>query len=149
MNYKDLDLCNYHSGPCSYKSWEQPLLAVGWIETAAFTKGSCPKDLIEKLKLLRKQTREIYFQFAFRGLHRCTLCLENSCLDNSEVNIFIPSNGRIYICPGRIDHYIVKHNYLPPGEFLEALKECPEIDSTEYKNKLYKANKEIEPPLYE
>ncbi len=149
MYYQDLTLCSYHPGPCSYESWQSPLLSIGWLEIRhTFSTGNCPNDLIEKIILLRKQSRTTFPMHAFRGLHCCSLCSNKTILENSEANIFIPSKDKIYICPGRIDHYIKEHNYLPPTEFLEALKACPDINTPDYEEKLTKANKENEPPLY-
>jgi hypothetical protein len=38
----------------------------------------------------------------------------------------------VYFCPGMIVHYIVRHRYLPPGEFIEAVRHCPPQGSEEF-----------------
>ena len=68
---------------------------------------------------------------AFGGFHECDLCRFKSeaC---GTVNLFIPGNGVIYVCPELIVHYINAHEYVPPDEFCRAVDDCPPIGSDEY-----------------
>jgi hypothetical protein len=40
-----------------------------------------------------------------------------------DAEIRVPGEGKAYACPTLIYHYIVKHGYLPPDEFLEAVRQ--------------------------
>ena len=55
---------------------------------------------------------------------------------SGAANLYIPHNGKIYVCPELITHYINAHHYEPPQEFCEAVLACPLMDSMEYKRLL-------------
>jgi hypothetical protein len=46
--------------------------------------------------------------------------------------LFIPGNGRIYVCPELIVHYMNAHGYAPPAEFCDAVLACPPMRSQQY-----------------
>ncbi|MGC2639556.1 MAG: hypothetical protein WA294_20400 [Acidobacteriaceae bacterium] len=65
-----------------------------------------------------------------RGWHPCTLCREYPIRDqigmqtielgNAEIDVAGPD--KVYACPALIYHYILRHGYRPPTEFLEAVR---------------------------
>ncbi|WP_139215492.1 DUF7919 family protein [Lysobacter sp. cf310] len=69
--------------------------------------------------------------FVTAGLHSCELCQFDA--PKFSANIFIPFEGRIFVAPVGIVHYIAAHWYLPPSRFQEAVMHCPSMRSMEYK----------------
>jgi len=47
-------------------------------------------------------------------------------------NVFVPGEGRLYVAPSLILHYIAEHGYAPPQEFQAAVLACPPMGSAEY-----------------
>lgn len=127
MWYEDLSECDYFG-----EDYSKILKAVGWLENGRdFVTGTIPKDVYSKLCEFSKNP----WTFAvFAGPHECDLCQFGGQFGIS--NIFIPHNGKIYVCPELITHYINNHFYLPPREFIEAVYLCPPIRSMEYLKKI-------------
>lgn len=51
---------------------------------------------------------------------------------SSTVDLWIPGDGFLYVCPTNITHYIDAHRYCPPPDFCEAALRCPKMRSMEY-----------------
>ena len=89
---------------------------IGWLDIGKdYPKGEVSKELIEKIKLAPTQER-------YKGFHLCPFCDKNkgrpaSCTSNQQVE----GNGKIYVFPQLLAHYIESHQYLPPKEFLDAV----------------------------
>jgi len=149
-HFRELELIRYHNGPCDADEWHCPLLAVGWLEREeSFTTGACPPSVLEKLRDLRGQFNLAFSEFSFRGLHECSFCETGvRALSDSHINFFIPGKDVIYLAPGRVDHYIQAHAYLPPQEFIEAVFGCPDPVSSEYTFALKELNHGRRPPLF-
>jgi hypothetical protein len=63
-----------------------------------------------------------------RGQHRCLLCAADSpSIDNGEIRV-VTGDGKLYVAPAMIRHYIDSHHYYPPTEFQTALVSSPRID---------------------
>jgi hypothetical protein len=108
------------------------LLAVGWLEQGkSFPTGPIVVDVFKRLEAL---CTEPWQPFAACGVHECTLCQFNAA--SGSDNVFIPGAGVIYVCPELIVHYIGTHWYLPPEEFCEAVRRCPDQRTMEYKRLL-------------
>lgn len=131
MWYEDLTECDYFG-----EEYSKILTAVGWLEGGkTFSTGTIPKDVYSKLCEFSKKP----WTFAvFMGYHHCSLCKSQFENNNPKgvSNIFIPHNGKIYVCPELITHYINNHFYLPPREFIEAVYLCPPQGSMEYLKKI-------------
>ncbi|MEJ2155068.1 MAG: hypothetical protein P8X96_07015 [Desulfobacteraceae bacterium] len=120
---KDLERCTYFPLDCDC------LVAVGWLSgDTNFQKGSVEKDFYEKLFEFAKDPWE---PVASAGIHECELCQFNQ--PGFYRNIFVPYKGKIYVSPEGIVHYIAAHWYQPPNVFIDAVLECPEMRSMEYK----------------
>ena len=120
---KDLEPCRYFAVEC------EALTAVGWLgKEATFETGSVSKQLFHKLKELCSTPWQ---PIASAGFHLCELCQFDApaCSDN----IFVPHQGKIYVSPVAILHYISAHWYRPPPIFIDAVLTCPPIDSIDYK----------------
>ncbi len=124
--YEDLSECDYFGNAAHL------LRAIGWLERGkSFSTGEIKIEVLEKLSALRKHPWTSGYT-VFRGYHDCDICR----LEEGTINLFIPANGFLYVCPELITHYIVAHKYLPPDDFCEAVLKCPPMDSMEYKTLL-------------
>jgi hypothetical protein len=65
------------------------------------------------------------------GFHVCEICQFDG--PGFSDNVFVPYQGRIYVAPVAIVHYIAVHWYRPPQVFVDAVMTCPAIRSMEYK----------------
>ena len=68
------------------------------------------------------------------GVHNCELCQYDP--PHGHLNLFVPDGTRILVCPELITHYIAAHHYRPPDVFLEAVLNCPDTRTIEYKKML-------------
>jgi hypothetical protein len=153
VQFKDLEPCRYHDGPFDPTNWHVPLLAIGWLEyPTRFNQGDSPDSLASRIRTLNSQAANAFFLFSFMGLHNCSFCAANdphsSELPASSSNLFIPGNSVVFVAPGRIDHYIEAHSYLPPKQFITAVLTCPDLHSDEYREALRVSNAGVEAPLW-
>ncbi|MFZ2655845.1 MAG: hypothetical protein WAX69_13020 [Victivallales bacterium] len=129
-------------------------LNVGWLSRDyEFPKGEVPDEFIRRL--LKLST--IPFN-GTRGFHYCELCFKtidkatylNSIntpliyegkeyfLGSSEIHVK-NQDGKVYSAPNLICHYILKHKYKPPEEFINATMAI-DIDKTIKEEKQTKSN---------
>lgn len=124
MMYKDLTQYEYNG----YSLPE--CVNIGWLDVGyTFEKGNVPDEFIEKLKHLPIISQHL-------GSHICPFCGNDK---SSNVRIVI-GNGVYYMTPAMIAHYVEKHNYKPPQEFIEAVMNT-EITDAEAKQHLNKTLK--------
>ena len=117
---------------CSYLSNAPEVLAVGWLEKGSiFPQGQVSPAFFEKLQRLCADPWQPVVSI---GQHECSLCQFDA--PRFSANIFIPYSGRIYAAPVAVVHYIAAHWYLPPEVFIQAVLECPDMKSMEYKKAL-------------
>lgn len=117
--------------PCFYLPIPTPerLLAVGWLgRHQEFRKGPVEDSAYRKLQALAVN---LWQPFATAGRHECDLCQYEGARFSG--NIFVPFDGVIYVAPAGILHYIATHWYQPPPIFMLAVRECPAMNSTDYK----------------
>lgn len=106
-----------------------PLVAVGWLSREVpHAQGPVARDFFERLCAL---CRDPWQPVISAGFHVCELCQFDGPRHTS--NIFVPFGGRIYVAPVAITHYIASHWYKPPDVFIQAVTECPPMNSMEYK----------------
>jgi hypothetical protein len=119
--------------PCTYLPVQAPgLLAVGWLgRDSKFGQGPVGSDFFEKLQSLASNPWQ---PFASAGFHFCEVCQFTP--PSFGANLFVPHDGLIYVAPAGILHYIAAHWYKPPGVFIEAVLQCPPMNSIEYKKAL-------------
>ncbi|HXS17343.1 MAG TPA: hypothetical protein VN764_09145, partial [Polyangiaceae bacterium] len=127
--YSDLSPCNYFR-----TSEPDRLLAVGWLTSCEhFPKGPVAPDVLAKIEHLAQNAFRI---FVFRGFHTCELCgpqVEQRLVDadgkrvpsSSHLNMFVPYEGKLFVAPQCLPHYIVEHGYCPPSEFCDGVLRCP------------------------
>jgi len=150
--FADFSQCTYHSGPFHAASWQCPLLAVGWLEHPHEFPigGQLAENVRDRLAFLRFAFSQAYRSHLFRGWHECSWCRAHgvkAMLGDSHINVLVPDTNRVFIAPGRIDHYVENHGYLLPKEFLRALMQCPDPRDAKYENMLARANRGVSSPL--
>lgn len=154
-HFADFSPCTYHDGPFDSDNWRCPLLAVGWLEHPhEFPRGGeLAQKVRDRIAFLRFASRLMYGEISFRGLHECSWCRSHGVVDlratlsDSHTNLFIPATDRVFVAPGRIDHYVEQHGYLLPEEFLQALMQCPDPRTGDDETALCAANGGVTSPL--
>jgi len=135
--FKDLSTKNYFDKDGPYFYGFKKLYSIGWIdEGKPYNKGKVPKEFIQKLKELIKTP---HIGMPYRGYHNCYFCDET--LGDDE--LFILGKNKIYVCPDSIDHYIEKHNYCPPKEFINAVMNTEKLSGEDYKNELKRIDERV------
>jgi len=121
--YADHADCEY------FRTWHPSLLrAVGWLERGKpYTQGTVEPQIFNALTELLKDPWE---PGLFMGFHECDLCSGNG--EYGKRNLFIPSDGFLFVCPELILHYIKHHEYVPPVAFCDAVLVCPPMNSKAY-----------------
>lgn len=149
--FKDLSICGYFEPDY----WLCRLIAVGWIEQGQpYPIGEVKAEVTAKIRELRQEFQEAFPAWHFRGLHQCSICTAagdngKAALDGSHVNLFIPHHGLVFVAPGRIDHHIEQHGYVPPESFIESVLECPSPRSESYREAMRAANRGYDCPLFD
>jgi hypothetical protein len=111
---------------------EAHILNVGWLSKEhPYQQGRAPEWLVGHL-----QDRIAHPVNLYRGKHACEFCPEppkkmlaggleipdypDATLGNGEIRVRA-LDGKIYVAPVLILHYITGHAYLPPRVFIEAV----------------------------
>ncbi len=129
------DLTSYEYIPDS-NTTSLHLLNVGWLDAIhPFPKGETTTIFQERLFEFC-----LHPVFKTRGVHVCELCgffgmakrgNKEAWLGSAEIRV-IGKEGRVYVAPTLVYHYVVDHGYCPPEEFLQAVLESPLPNSPEY-----------------
>jgi hypothetical protein len=137
MYFPDLSEYAYGHAPP-----QRHILNVGWLsKDHPHHQGVVPAELSMRLSEIVRSPVNLY-----RGSHMCEFCPEPptimspggikmvnpppGTLGNGEVRIRA-RNGTVYVAPVLIYHYVAVHGYLPPGEFIEAVKTGSVLDGSE------------------
>ncbi len=104
------------------------LVNIGWLDSKhAFETGQVDPEIVLRIaELCRNPVNRM------RGYHRCEMCTEHpvmvsigkngQVLTLGDAEIHISGRNKVYACPTLIYHYILRHKYKPPEEFLDAVK---------------------------
>ncbi|WP_419904550.1 hypothetical protein [Kiloniella sp.] len=125
--FKDLSEYSY------FQEYNRPnTVNIGWLENGRkFQKETPTEEFLNRLWSLCSVSVA-----GSRGLHSCDLCSDSIfivneerngtsyCLGSSEIRVF-SDNGMIYASPNIIYHYVKKHKYNPPEEFINAVLSSP------------------------
>ena len=96
-----------------------PELNVGWLDPShPFPRGTLPAELVAKLDGICRASR----CQVTRGRHHCGFCDDLAARGSAEIRI--PGDGVVYAAPTLVGHYVAAHGYLPPADFVRALREC-------------------------
>jgi len=105
------------------------LLPIGWLtRSSEFLHGEVSPAFFKKLSDL---CRDPWQPVVSAGFHVCELCQFEG--PRFSANVFVPFGGFIYVAPVAITHYIASHWYKPPAVFIQAVLECPTMNSMAYK----------------
>ena len=102
-------------------------VSVGWLENGySFPQGEVPDKFTERLFRICLKSRKT------RGFHLCPFCPQsakaktyfykgkNTSFGSGEIAVR-GKRWKTYVAPDLIYHYVVEHQYKPPGEFIEAV----------------------------
>lgn len=107
-------------------------IAIGWLgKDSVFETGPVSKEFFTKLEAL---TRQPWQPIYCLGVHFCELCQFDP--PGFHIEVYIPFDGKLYMAPVGIKHYIAAHWYRPPQIFIEAVLTCPPMGSLAYKKAL-------------
>ncbi len=106
--------------------------AVGWLHPQyPFPQGTVPAMVIERLREFTQRcgesTRALDWG-SFGGLHNCEFCGHFYAVGNFGV----PDGPVLFVAPEMVTHYVEQHKYVPPDEFILALKRSPLPGTDEY-----------------
>jgi hypothetical protein len=106
-----------------------PALNVGWLDpTHSFHQGATESEFHHRLFTFCEHPVH-----RTRGIHRCAFCpvardstaqretLEGRTVVLGSAEIRVGGAGVIYAAPDLIYHYVVRHQYHPPDEFIRAV----------------------------
>jgi hypothetical protein len=145
------DLSNYSYG--STREIGRPVRNIGWLDPgSSFQTGEVDPEFLSRL-----------WQFCTvsilqtRGLHECEICRSRSAntaerdglqllLGSAEIRVF-SSSGDIYAAPNLIYHYAAIHRYMPPAEFVDAVRRGPCPPDPDYFAKLSEVGEAWSPTL--
>jgi len=120
----------------------QTILNVGWLESGHdFPAGDPPPGFVDALAVLCVE----HTQALTRGWQDCCFCTaedyeypstfdiggETHSIGHGEVRV-ISKSGPILSAPDLVVHYVDRHRYLPPPEFIEAVlarRVAPDLDA--------------------
>lgn len=106
--------------------------AIGWLHPDyPYTKGVVPEAFLSRLKEFAKRcgqsTTALNFAVA-GGIHTCEFC-GNA---HGTGNFGVPDDNLLFVAPEMVVHYVEKHAYCPPEEFVAAVLRSPLPDTDEY-----------------
>ncbi len=110
--------------------------AVGWLSSKHdFCQGETSSAFKSSLFMFCKSAVR-----RTRGFHTCEFCKQCSSssmcqeeglwLGSAEIRVFY--QDRVYAAPDLIYHYVLRHQYKPPDEFIEAVLEGPKPGDVRY-----------------
>ncbi len=133
--FEDLSIFSYDN-----RNHEESTYNVGWLEGGKdFPKGDVPQNFIENLWEYIK-----YPIYQYRGFHYDEILQGDKYqlavkyegytvrLGFTDFRVYDSVNDRFYASPSTILYYIIKHKYLPPACFIDAVMNSPKPNSKEY-----------------
>src|SRR5580765_7920700 len=105
--------------------WDDVLVSVGWLDAAhEYRRGSVPAAFFRALVTLLV---EPWQPAALAGHGACEMCrfsggpgalvFEGTTIGVGTNNLFVPAlDGRVFVAPSMIAHYVDAHDYAPPDE---------------------------------
>lgn len=121
-------------------------LNIGWLDaTMPFPKGKVSDTFLDRLWVFCRTPIAVT-----RGFHVCQFCNmspnsvpiiqrgnESLKVGYAELRVF-GNEDTIYAAPDLVYHYVEKHNYIPPQEFIDAVLKSPLPSSQDYRAKAIK-----------
>ena len=99
-------------------------VAVGYLSIdEEFEKGEVSQNFLTKLKVVWEEG----ITLGSLGSHECEFCIDEGIFprgrSSSEKELIDRENKIKYLFPEMIFHYITKHKYLPPSDFIRFVME--------------------------
>lgn len=96
--------------------------SVGWLGgSKTFRTGTLESELLSRLLDICENSTSRQT----RGLHKCPFC-DHQAMAGKRVlgsaEVWVKGKSCIYAAPDMIAHFVAIHHYLPPPEFVEALR---------------------------
>src|SRR5262245_56968741 len=105
------------------------LRAVEWLSRDhQFPSGPVDRATFDRLAEL---LRDPWQPTICMGVFGCQLCRFAPEAHGAR-NLFVQSDGVVFVCPELILHYMNAHGYSPPDQFCRALTACPDTQSLDY-----------------
>ena len=106
--------------------------AIGWLSVKhPHPKGPSSEAFIDRLRALCERwgesVRALHWPVA-GGPHTCELC-NDFC---AAGNVGVPAGTALFVAPEMVAHYVEKHGYLPPQEFVDAVLASPTPGTADY-----------------
>ena len=136
----------YHADLDKYSYFRPKIpegFAIGWLDKEhSYNQGEVPSNFLDRLWNFCYDPPVF-----FLGFHECPFCDnppfglpashngQEITLGSGDMWVF-GNNGRYYVAPNLIYHYVAAHHYCPPEEFIEAVMHSPLPGSDEYKKYL-------------
>ena len=119
-------------GPETQGVQGEHIRAVGWLHPDyPYTKGEVSAEFLARLKdfasMCAASGDALYFG-AMGGVHHCEFC--GKALGSTTFGV--PSGDVLFVAPDMILHYVQRHEYSPPAEFVAAVLKSPLPDTEEY-----------------
>ncbi len=124
------------------------IVAVGWLERRHAFPTGFGVIAVEVFAKLAALLTDPWQPAVAAGWHACDLCLYKPEAMGAK-NVFVPGDGKVFVAPELILHYMNAHRYTPPDEFCRAVVACPPMRSQPYRKALLAAGGGVllrEPP---
>jgi hypothetical protein len=105
---------------------------IGWLSANhPYPKGRSSEAFIARLRALCERwgesVRALHWPVA-GGPHTCELCNDF----RTAGNVGVPAGAALFVAPEMVAHYVEKHGYLPPQEFVDAVLTSPTPGTAAY-----------------
>lgn len=129
---------------------------IGWLDKKhKFPRGKVSDEFLIKLwafsQIAVHQTRGFHYCPFCHQFRFFPLCIQRGAealeLGSAQIRVF-GNNGLIYAAPDLLYHYIVKHRYQPPREFIQAVLEEPQPETAKYEDLLLRYDLPVDDNLY-
>jgi hypothetical protein len=131
--------------PCTYLDrWQDRLIAVGWLVSGReYQKGEVSEEFFSALVVMLKKPWQPFISAGYEPCRFCrfshgatTLRYLNTEISIGSNNLFVPDEGRVFVAPSMIAHYIDSNEYQPPLEFQAAVMRSSRLSSMGYYKKM-------------
>jgi hypothetical protein len=123
--YRDL-------GPITMIAGGPAIRAVAWLSpTRPVSRGHVDPPFVARLRDLCALWRESVSALRwgiYMGGHQCEFCSGFSAAGN----LGVPAGDLLYVAPEMVFHYVERHGYAPPPDFVAAVLACPLPGTPEY-----------------
>lgn len=118
--------------PCRTILDAPEVLAIGWLgKDAQFPTGPVDRAFFAKLLSLCNDPLQPVPDGGWRS---CDVCQFDA--KQFKGHLFVPHQGKVYVAPTGIAHFIAAHWYQPPQVFIDAVMACPPTRGIEFRRAL-------------